>query len=294
MQNLVSIIIPTFNRAESLQRAIDSVFFQTYQNWELIIVDNSSTDSTKSVIKKYNRKKIKFISVNNDGIIAYSRNIGIKNSKGKFVAFLDSDDWWESEKLEKSIEAIIHKNAHVVYHNCHLLSDKSKAITNSRVLKADLVADLVINGNTLVTSSVVVSRDSLLSVNGFDESISAVGWEDYHLWIKLAKLPGEFYKLNEALGICWQGDDNFDNPKRVLINLIQIEKYFEQELSNDVELSKIWWLSYTRARAYLKIDNRMLAKQSLNEVLFNESPYIYKLKSLYYWIFVLPFLSKTD
>ena len=162
------------------------------------------------------------------------------------------------------------------------------------VLVADLVADLVINGNTLVTSSVVVSRDSLLSVNGFDESISAVGWEDYHLWIKLAKLPGEFYKLNEALGICWQGDDNFDNPKRVLINLIQIEKYFEQELSNDVELSKIWWLSYTRARAYLKIDNRMLAKQSLNEVLFNESPYIYKLKSLYYWIFVLPFLSKTD
>ena len=292
MKNLISIIIPTFNRANSLQRAIDSIFCQTYTNWELIIVDNSSTDHTLSVLEKYNKEKIKLIVVNNEGVIAYSRNVGISNSIGKFVAFLDSDDWWESEKLEKSIESLLNKNTHLVYHNCHLLSDKSKAITSCRSLKVDSLEDLVINGNTLVTSSVVVLRKSLQHVGGFEESPNFVGWEDYHLWLKLAKLPGRFIKLNGVLGSCWQGNDNFDNPDRILLNLIQIERYFENELSDRVQIGKIWWLSYTSGKAYLKIGNCIDAKKSLNKVFFNGSPYIYKLKSLYYRFFIAIFFKQ--
>jgi glycosyltransferase involved in cell wall biosynthesis len=286
MENLVSIIIPTFNRAKSLQRAIDSIFCQTYKNWELIIVDNSSNDNTESVVNKYKMQKIKFISVNNSGIIAHSRNIGIQNSKGRFVAFLDSDDWWESEKLENSVKSLIKKNTHLVYHNCYMTSHQSKVITKCRSLKVDLIMDLVINGNTLVTSSVVVSRESLLTVGGFEESLSTVGWEDYHLWLKLAKLPGQFKKLNGVLGNCWQGEDNFDSPNRILLNLVQIERYFIKEFSDRVEIGKIWWLSYTRGKAYLKTGNFIDAKKSLNKVFFNGSPYIYKLKSLYYRFFI--------
>jgi len=290
MKNLVSIIIPTFNRAKSLNIAIDSVLAQSYKYWELIIVDNSSTDNTKSLLKKYTGENIKVISVNNKGVIAYSRNVGIKNANGRFIAFLDSDDWWDTQKLEKSVEFLVNHNADIVYHNCNMITVKSKSRTNCRILGNDVLYDLVINGNTLVTSSVLVLKDSLKVAGGFDESIKTIGWEDYHLWLKLAKLSNNFYKLNETLGNCWQGEDNFDNPKRILLNLIEIEKYFEKEFSDSVEIRKVWWLSYTRGKAYLKIGSSIDAKKSLNQVFFNGSPYVYKLKSLYYRFFIAIFI----
>ncbi len=91
----ISIILPTYNRAGSyLKRAIDSVIKQSHENWELIIVDNNSIDNTKDLIKSYKSSKIKTYTINNDGNIAKSRNLGIDNSTGDYLAFLDSDDYW--------------------------------------------------------------------------------------------------------------------------------------------------------------------------------------------------------
>ena len=289
MKNFVSVIIPTFNRAVSLKRAIDSVFSQSYRNWEIIVVDNSSSDNTELMLKQYNKDKIKIIRVNNKGVIGYSRNIGIQNAKGEIIAFLDSDDWWEKLKLEKCVESLIINQADIVYHNCHLMSQRSKSTTKCRQLKRDLMNDLVINGNTLVTSSVVVKKKSLSNVGCFSEEVNSIGWEDYHLWLKLAKKSYKFVRLKGIFGFCWQGEDNFDNPNRVLVNLAQIEKYFIKEFSGKFQLSEIWWLSYTRGKAYLRIGNFVEAKKSLNTVVFSSSPIIYKLKSLYYRLVILPF-----
>ncbi len=289
MQTLVSIIIPTFNRAQTLKKAIDSVLLQTYEFWELIIVDNSSTDNTISIIKDYENEKIKIINVVNKGVIAHSRNIGVKNSNGKFIAFLDSDDWWESEKLENAIESLDNENADIVYHDCKLVSLKSNSLTKCRRLSNNVLADLVTNGNTLVTSSVVASKKKINALGGFDEAIELIGWEDYHLWLKLARNSSKFFKLKGVLGSCWEGIDNFDNPNRVLVNLVEIEKYFMSEFSDRFNLEEIWWLDYTRGRAYLKTGNVIEAKKSLNIVLFSGSPLIYKLKSLYFLLVILPF-----
>ena len=98
----VSIILPTYNRASSfLKEAIDSVINQSYMNWELIVIDNNSTDNTIDLVESYKSNKIFIYQINNNGVIAKSRNLGIEKSSGDYVAFLDSDDFWYKNKLQK-------------------------------------------------------------------------------------------------------------------------------------------------------------------------------------------------
>ena len=103
----VSIILPTYNRASSyLKEAIDSVINQSYMNWELIVIDNNSTDNTIDLVKSYKSNKIFIYQINNNGVIAKSRNLGIEKSSGDYVAFLDSDDFWYKNKLQKCVDEI--------------------------------------------------------------------------------------------------------------------------------------------------------------------------------------------
>ena len=90
----VSVVIPTYNHAKFLGKALESVIYQTYRNWEVIVIDNKSTDGTRQVIENYKDPRIQYFKISNDGIIAKSRNLGINVAKGEWIAFLDSDDWW--------------------------------------------------------------------------------------------------------------------------------------------------------------------------------------------------------
>ena len=103
---LVSIVIPTYNHAKFISKALKSILDQTFKDWEAIIIDNQSTDQTNDILSKYSDPRIKSYKIDNNGIIAKSRNLGIKLSKGKWIAFLDSDDWWTSEKLEVCFDNI--------------------------------------------------------------------------------------------------------------------------------------------------------------------------------------------
>lgn len=104
MQNtLVSIILPTYNRAEYISRALDSVFAQTYSSWELVIVDDGSTDETQTMLEEYTDHRIVLLSQMNQGVSA-ARNAGIARSSGSMIALLDSDDEWLPKKLERQLE----------------------------------------------------------------------------------------------------------------------------------------------------------------------------------------------
>ena len=152
------------------------------------------------------------------------------------------------------------------------------------MLKGDVLTDLVINGNTLVNSSVVVKNKCLNEVGGFSEEEEVIGWEDYHLWLKLAGSNFRFKKTNGELGFCWQGGENFDNPGRVLFNISNIKKHFQSEYSNNISLKNTWWMNYAKGKAHMKLGNK---KHSLNEftrVVINRSPIIFKLKSVYFMI----------
>lgn len=113
MSDLISVIIPTFNRADLIGKSISSVLNQTYKNFELIIVDDGSTDNTFSVVKGFEDQRIKYIKQENSGACC-ARNNGINHSNGKYIAFHDSDDIWHDDKLQSQLDCILRVNADVV------------------------------------------------------------------------------------------------------------------------------------------------------------------------------------
>jgi glycosyltransferase involved in cell wall biosynthesis len=142
---LISIIMPSFNSSRLINKSIDSVIKQTYKNWELIIVDNFSSDNTEQIIQDYKNPNIIFYKNNNHGIVAHSRNIGIQYAKGSILAFLDSDDWWVETKLEKCVHYF--KNGFdFVHHNLFIVNN----INFKRIKKVFLLKLAISLGLTLI------------------------------------------------------------------------------------------------------------------------------------------------
>ena len=279
MDNLISVIVPTFNRKPLLQRAIDSVLNQSFENFQLIIVDNYSSDDTDELISSYKDNRIFFHKNKNEGIIASSRNYGINLAKGNFLAFLDSDDWWEPTKLDKCLSAFNSGEVDFVYHNCFIKGGKTDKKTNCRQLDRPFSEDLLFNGNTIVTSSAIIKR-SAFEISTFSESRNKAGWEDYDLWIKLAKQNLNFYLIEECLGNYWVGDDNFDSPERIILNLESMESTIFREYRGQ-NTKEPWWPHYTRGLAYLNLNLSVLSIQNFIKVLLLKSPFMFKLKAMY-------------
>ncbi|SVC19016.1 uncharacterized protein METZ01_LOCUS271870, partial [marine metagenome] len=122
---IVSVVIPTNNRELLLSRALKSVVDQSYTNWEAIVVDNHSQDNTDEVIYNFGDSRIKLLKIHNKGIIAASRNLGIKAACGDWIAFLDSDDWWSPIKLERSLQ-FLNSGADIVYHDLFIVKNKKQ------------------------------------------------------------------------------------------------------------------------------------------------------------------------
>ena len=152
---LVSVIIPTFNHANLLGKALESVINQTYGNWEAIVVDNQSTDETNQVIGKFKNSRIQYLKISNGGIIAKSRNLGINVAKGEWIAFLDSDDWWTKDKLEICLKNVDEK-IDFIYHKLEIIYDNANSYFKTkknigRQLNKPILEDLLISEIKMVT-----------------------------------------------------------------------------------------------------------------------------------------------
>lgn len=213
---LVSIIIPTYNHAFFLVKALESVLNQTFKNWEAIIIDNNSTDDTNEVINKINDRRIKCLKINNKGVIARSRNLGVKFAKGEWIAFLDSDDWWTKDKLEICLKTtddkidLVYHNLEVKYKNSNFLFKKE--YYKGRQLKKPILIDLlesgITKGNAIGNSSVVVRKNILNKIGGISENIELVGSEDYNTWLRVARITNQFKYLDKNLGYILIHDNN--------------------------------------------------------------------------------------
>lgn len=204
----VSVIIPAYNAERYICEAIESVFAQTYQDLEIIIVDDGSKDDIKQILSQYGNK-IRYIYQNNSGVSA-ARNRGIREARGEYIAFLDADDIWLSNKLmwqvsiaEENPEiALISTDAEFFNEN-GLLSPSQKPsdstqfengslrynaamanINDGTILKGDFYKDLLL-GNLIGLSTVLVRKECLSNVGFFNEALSIC--EDYELWIRIAR-----------------------------------------------------------------------------------------------------------
>lgn len=204
-----SVVIPTYNCAELLRRALLSVQAQTLQDLEVLVVDNHSTDHTHEVVLSFNDPRIKSLKIQNNGIIAASRNLGIKTAKGQWVAFLDSDDVWHPEKLRKVKNAIdVSPEAILVCHNEYAVTNgvPGKLLRYGPYVEK-MYERLLFSGNTLSTSATTIRKDILLKTNGFSEEEAFVTVEDYEYWLRLAR-EGHFLFIEEPLGEFHIHDNN--------------------------------------------------------------------------------------
>jgi glycosyltransferase involved in cell wall biosynthesis len=233
--HLVSIVLPTYNRAYCIARAIDSVISQTYSLWELIVVDNHSSDNTEELVASYSDARIRLIKIHNDGVIASSRNMGINAASGYYVAFLDSDDWWMPTKLEESVRQL-DASADVVYHDLyrvisHWHDHSVLRVQRTRQLMEPVFLDLWRNGNAITNSSAVVKRDLLISVGGLSEDRNLISVEDFDIWLRLAQVTERFQKIDKILGYYWCGGGNLSTPHLAIAGVTRLmEKYGEVDL----------------------------------------------------------------
>lgn len=233
---LVSVVLPTYNRAHCLPRSIQSVLDQTYSQWELIIVDNYSTDNTDELVASYHDSRIYLFKIRNDGVIAASRNKGLYIAKGEYVAFLDSDDWWHPEKLLESVRQL-NAGADIVYHDLYLISSLTGKKrfwkrAKTRQVRSPVFYDLLIRGNALNNSSVVVKRKLMNLIVGFSEDPFLVAVEDYDAWLRLAKHTSAFFRLSKTYGYYWNGGGNVSSHTQ---NIKSLERLAETYLNENLE-----------------------------------------------------------
>lgn len=199
MTALVSVIIPTYNHARFLGRALQSVLDQTYPHWEAIVVDNHSQDDTEAVMAGFPDTRIKLLKIHNQGVIAASRNLGIRHAKGEWIAFLDSDDCWYPAKLERCL-ARLREGYDLVCHAERWVGEgQDRAVTYGPESRASYEA-LLFDRNCISTSATVVRKTHLDSIGGFGEDAEIVTAEDYDLWLRLAHNGARIGFVPEVLG----------------------------------------------------------------------------------------------
>jgi len=201
----VSVIIPTHNRAEYLRNAIESASKQTFQDLEIIVVDDNSTDHTAEVVEGFENRKIKYIRKNVKKGPSAARNTAILESKGKYIAFLDDDDEWVPNKLQEQIKLLDRSKLKIcgVYSNRLVLERATKRLISANPqadkLKGNLLSQLLI-GSPIHTSTVLLKKRCLDEIGLFDETMSYM--EDRDLWIRLS-LKYDFEYINDPLSIAY-------------------------------------------------------------------------------------------
>ena len=191
-QPLVSIIINCFNGEEYLREALESVISQTYKNWEIIFWDNQSNDKSAKIFKDYKDGRLKYyLAASHIEILYKARNYALKKANGEFIAFLDVDDWWLPEKLEKQIPLFDDPNVGLVYGNVWLFFEKKnkKKIYKKRNLPIGKILNELLNDYVIGSPTYVIRKKSL-------ESLEYCFNDDFHI-------IGDF-DINMRLAVKWK------------------------------------------------------------------------------------------
>ena len=229
-----SVVIPAYNRSKVLDRAIISVLKQTFQDFEIIVVDDGSTDNTKDVVDGIKDNRIKYVWQPNQGATA-ARNTGVKNAQGTYVSFLDSDDAWYDKMLEKQLQ-VYSEDAEIgcVYSDLEVMEHNGKSHSFSKPLgqNGNSYKDILSQGYMAPTSVLSAKREALIDVGMFDVNLPAS--QDDDICFKLAKYTKVSY-IPEVLAKMYVGQSN-----RISINFDKVargwwmlwNKYEKDVLSN--------------------------------------------------------------
>lgn len=282
----VSIVIPTYNRAHLIKKSLKSVLNQTYQNFEIIVVDDGSTDNTQEILESFNENRIKYIKHKQNKGTAAARNTGIKHSKCDFIAFQDSDDEWFPEKLEKEMKAFENSTIKVgvVYTGLWYVKNNSKKyVPYPQITKKEgNIHDELLTGN-FVSGLSVIRKICFEKLGLFNESLPSL--EDWELYIRISKYFC-FKFIDEPLAAAYCSSDsasiNYSNLTKS--SELILEKHFEYFNKN----KKILAANYANIGlwAFLDGEKKKSRKYLIKSIRYNP------LKLRYLSAFILSFFDK--
>jgi len=294
---LVSIVVPVYNGEKYLKKTIESILEQTYSNFELLLINDGSRDSSAKLIDALVAadKRIKGFSKENGGV-ANARNYGVSLAKGELIAFCDQDDLWLPDKLEKQLPLFENPNVGLVY--CGAVVE---ALLYGKTSKGSLankqrgyVFDQLVQLNMLTCCTAVVRKKHLLKAGGFDDDLALMGVDDWHLWLKMS-LICEFDFVPEHLAVhVFHGDNYSSNDEKMhqaeLVCLAKIKEFATQfdktaQWANIIQNLHIRYAqSYVSAGLFnLAGDTFMRAHQTRKNSLFWAKGYMLKLVPDFVW-----------
>ena len=256
---LVSIIMPAFNASKTIFDSINSVQSQTYQNWEMIIIDDGSTDNTKDIITPFlSDYRIKYLRQLNSGP-SIARNNGINKAKGKYLAFLDSDDIWKPNKLELQLNHFIRNPncclIHTNYSTFESNTQNSKPFRQTPWFSNWDENERLLMFDTIGTLTVLTETQLIKNLGGFNNDLH--GTEDWDLWIRVSK-EGKIFKLNDDTAyyrIHPHGISQSFDKHLVELDKVYNQHVFQPKIQNKIKYAANSVYSFRKAKNFLKNKN---------------------------------------
>ncbi|AOC95311.1 glycosyltransferase family 2 protein [Flavobacterium sp. SH_e] len=248
---LISVIMPAYNAESYIADAINSVIHQTYNNWELIIINDGSNDKTEEIVKEASLKDKRIIYIyQKNGRQGKARNLGISKSKGIYLAFLDADDIWLPEKLDVQILEIQKRNADLVFADSYFFNDNEVSdISKKMNIPTSVFYDktslkLFLKENRIPILTVLVKKEKVINVGGFSEILDIQNVEDYHLWLKLLMSNCVFYSSDHILAKYRVHESSATSADKLALNkipnaffdLLQLFPNYKKDIEEELKL----------------------------------------------------------
>tara|TARA_Y100001933_G_scaffold5165_1_gene4800 strand:+ start:157 stop:1101 length:945 start_codon:yes stop_codon:yes gene_type:complete len=260
-----SVIVPCFNVEDTIIQTISSVQNQTFKSFEIIAIDDGSTDNTLKILKLYdNDPTFRIISQNNKGL-GYARNIGIRNAKGDFVCLLDADDLWKYNRLQKIYNCINSFNPELIS-NDEIIYDENKKISYLINKPPKNFRSLLLGGNTLSPSAMTIKKSIFDSIGYFIEDRELSGLEDWDYWLRVYKNGKIIHYINEPLGVYRRDIQNMSKENDFFKKVLKIYNLHSQKLITQGKLTKF---DYQIGKSFIEI--RVLIKNRIfkNNIIFD-------------------------
>ena len=283
-----SVIVNCKNSEKYLKECLESILNQTYKNFELIIIDNNSKDSTSKIASIYDDKRIKYFNSNKNLSLGAARNLGIRHSSGSYIGFLDSDDLWHKNKLEETRKTIKLYDSSIIYSNVSYFNEKKsqKLYLIDKAFNSNIFNQQIENYN-LCISSCIINKFYLIKLDFyFDEKLEVC--EDYDLFLRLLMQQSASY-IPEVLTRYRIHENNLTKKKRFL--------FFEERYFVVERLKKVYHLSdflYDKMITQILFDKCIALWKEKNNfkaisLLFHRVNFNFFKKGVYFFAFIFPY-----
>lgn len=279
---MISIIMPTYNRGYIIDKAIKSILNQTYSDFELIIVDDGSTDNTEEIVKSFNDKRIKFIKLDKNSGASHARNIGIQKAKGEYITFNDSDDCIINSKLEEQYNFMKENNCDISF--CAFEFNKGdnhyQIPSNKNIKKLEKIGlfKYILQYGNIVSTNCIIGKKECFEENKYSEQLPRL--QDYDLAFRLSK-KYDFKLLEKVLVHSYVQNDSISSNPQKLKKAVEImeddksynlnkkeRKLFKYKL-NSIYANNIWKKNPKEAIIYFKksLKNRFNLKNFIKFII---------------------------